>query len=139
MQVEVNWLAVFLAAVSSMIVGSVWYAKPVFGTTWAKLVGLKDNAMREGAALAMTGAFVMAVLTAYILAHVTYISQTFFQVSFLSSSLNTAFWLWLGIALSTIVTHGLFEKRRKKLIALTAAHQLVTFLVMGLVIGLITP
>ncbi len=137
--VEVNVWAVVLAAVSSMVVGSIWYAKPVFGTQWAKLVGLKDNAMREGATLAMIGAFVAAVLAAYILAHVTYISSYFFQVSFMESALNTAFWLWLGIAMPTIVTHGLFEKRRKKLMLLTAAHTLVTFLVMGLVIGVLKP
>lgn len=137
--VEVNVWAVLLAAVSSMVVGMVWYAKPVFGTQWAKLVGLKDSAMREGAMLAMVGAFVAAVLTAYILAHVAYISSYFFQVSFMESALNTAFWLWLGVALTTIVTHGLFEKRRKKLMLLTAAHTLVTFIVMGLVIGVLKP
>ena len=33
MDVEVNYLAVLLAAASSMVVGSIWYAKPVFGNT----------------------------------------------------------------------------------------------------------
>ena len=37
MDVSVNYLAVFLAAASSMVVGSVWYAKSTFGETWAKL------------------------------------------------------------------------------------------------------
>lgn len=137
--VDVNVWAILLAAVSSMVVGSIWYAKPVFGTMWAKLVKLSDNDMREGAMMAMVGAFVVAVLTAYILAHVTYISSYFFQVSFMESALNSAFWLWLGIALPTIVTHGLFEKRRKKLMLLTSVHTLVTFVVMALIIGALKP
>jgi hypothetical protein len=70
---------------------------------------------------------------------VTYISSYFFQVSFMESALNTAFWLWLGIAMPTIVTHGLFEKRRKKLMAMTSVHTLITFLAMGLIIGALKP
>lgn len=43
MDVQINWLAVVLATLSSMIVGSIWYAKPVFGEKWAKLVKLDDK------------------------------------------------------------------------------------------------
>lgn len=40
MEVQVNYLAVILAMVSSLVVGSVWYAKGVMGTKWAKMVGV---------------------------------------------------------------------------------------------------
>lgn len=36
MEVQINWVAVLLAMVSSMVVGSIWYAKPVFGEKMAK-------------------------------------------------------------------------------------------------------
>ena len=32
----INWLAILVAAVSSFAVGSVWYAKPIFGSIWQK-------------------------------------------------------------------------------------------------------
>jgi len=35
--------------------------------------------------------------------------------------------------------HDTFENRRKKLTVLNAAHELVTFLVMALIIGLLAP
>lgn len=139
MDVQVNYLAVFLAAMFSMAVGFVWYAKPVFGNRWIKLVGLNEKQQQEGAVVAIAGSFILALLTAYIIAHVTYISQAFYGVSFLSAGITTAFWLWLGIAMTTIVTHSLFEQRRKKLILLTVANQLVTFLAMGVIIGLFRP
>lgn len=135
MAVEVNYLAVVLAAISSLVIGSVWYSNMAFGKTWAKLVGLNEDSLKKGAVVAIAGAFVLALLTAYIIAHVTYISQAFFKVSFLSSALQTGFWLWLGISMTTVVTHALFEQRRKKLIGLTIAHQLVDYLVMGAIIG----
>jgi hypothetical protein len=139
MEVQINWVAVLLATVASMAVGMVWYAKPVFGKMWMDLVKLSDKDQQKGAAMAIGQALVAGVLTAYILAHVTYISQSFFGVSYMESALNTAFWLWLGVCATTVVTNNAFEQRRKKLTLLTVAHHLVSFLAMGLVLGLMPP
>ncbi len=140
MNVEVNYLAVLLAAVASMAVGSVWYAKSVFGEKWGKLVGI-DFSKQKGsdAAKSIVVAFVASLLTAYILAHVTYLSNHFFGTSFMSSALQTAFWLWLGISATTVVTHDAFEGRPMTLTALTLGHNLVSILAMGLVIGWLHP
>ncbi|MFQ5493186.1 MAG: DUF1761 domain-containing protein [Candidatus Dojkabacteria bacterium] len=40
---DVNWLAVLASAVLSMVVGFVWYAEPVFGKMWSKLVDSKKK------------------------------------------------------------------------------------------------
>jgi hypothetical protein len=55
----------------------------------------------------------------------------------LQSALTTAFWAWLGFTAARIYTHDLFEGRPQKLTLITVSHELVTFLVMGLVIGLV--
>jgi hypothetical protein len=36
------------------------------------------------------------LVTAFVLAHVTFVANKFFHNSFLSDALQTAFWLWLG-------------------------------------------
>jgi hypothetical protein len=137
MDVQVSALGVVLAAVSSMIIGMVWYAKPVFGNTWQKLVKLDDKNMQKGAAKAISLTFLLSFVTAYVLAHVSYLSNFFFGNSFFQDSVMTAFWLWLGIAAARIATHDLFEKRPTTLTLLTITHEMVTLLVMGAVIGLI--
>jgi|GEM_PF-696836 len=109
MDVQINMWAVLLATVASMVVGSVWYAKPVFGKTWAKLAKLDDKQMQKGAGKAMLQAVVAGFLTAYVLAHVAYLSNSLFQDSFMQNAVQTAFWLWLGISATTIVTHNAFE------------------------------
>ncbi len=139
MEVQINWVAVLLAAVASMVVGAVWYAKPVFGTMWGKLVKLDDKKMGEGAVKGMAIAFIAAVITAYVLAHVAFISEYFFGVSFFQSAVQTAFWLWLGISATTIVTHNAFEQRPRMLTLLAVGFQLVSLLVMGVVIGWLQP
>jgi hypothetical protein len=139
MNVEVNYLAVFLAAVSSMVVGSVWYAKGVFGDTWAKLVKLDDKKMRAGMIKALGLAFVLALLMAYILAHLAFLSHNFFHHSFMQDAVTTAFWAWLGVAFTRTVTHDAFEQRPLKLTLMNTGNMLVTMLLMGVVIGWLKP
>ena len=137
MGVEVNLLAVFLAAAASMVVGAIWYARSVFGNTWAKLAKVDMSKPPKSGEMAwlMSSTFVASLVTAYVLAHVTYLSAQFFGQEFLQSALTTAFWLWLGFTATRLYVHDAFEGRRKKLTALNLLHELVTIMVMAAVIG----
>jgi hypothetical protein len=140
MSVEVNWIAVLLAAASSMVVGAVWYAKGVFGKTWIKLVGLDEKRMGERVAGPMTTAVVGGLLEAYVIAHVAFMTHEFFDTnSFLMDAVTTAFWLWLGISATTLAIHNTFEHRPWKLTLLSIANQFVTLMAMGVIIGLLKP
>ena len=79
--------------------------------------------------------FVVSLITAYILAHVTFLSNNFFHNSFMQDALTTAFWLWLGFTAARFVTHDLFEGRPWKLTLMNATHELITVVVMALIIG----
>ncbi len=136
MDVTVNYLAVLFAAASSMIVGWIWYAKPVFGKSWMKLVNLDEKKAAKQAPKALAIAFVCSLATAYILAHVSYLSHVYFNNTFLYDALMTAFWLWLGISAARVITHDAFEQRDMKLTAMTVGNQLVTLLTMALILGL---
>lgn len=139
MQVEINYLGVLLAAVASMVVGGIFYAKPVFGEIWGRLVKLDEKQMKKGAPMAMGMAFAAALLTAYIMAHVAYISNQFYKDSFMADSIMTGFWLWLGISATTLITHNAFEQKRKKLTLINLAFQLVSLIAMAVVIGWLKP
>ena len=141
MDIQVNNWAILLAAVSSMVVGSVWYMPAVFGNAWMKLSKAKmDRNMAPAKMAWMYGSvFVASLFTAYILAHVTFLANKFFGNSFLQDALSTAFWLWLGFTAARLYVHDVFEARRKQLTILNAAHELVTVLVMALIIGLLKP
>lgn len=136
MDVQINMLAVVLAMVSSMVVGMVWYSKSVFGAQWMKLVGMTDKKAQAGSGKAIGITIVVSFITAYILAHVTFLSNSFFKHDFLQDALTTAFWMWLGFTAARIITHDAFEQRPPKLTALTVSHEFVTLMVMGLIIGL---
>jgi hypothetical protein len=144
MNVEVNYLAVLLAALSSMVVGSLWYMPAAFGNIWMKLTGVTSMGKDKGMSMATTvwmygSVFLASLVTAYVLAHVTFLSHRFFGNSLLQDALSTGFWLWLGFTAMRMFTHDTFEGRRKKLTLLNAAHELVTVLVMAFIIGLLKP
>jgi hypothetical protein len=137
MEVQVNYMAVFLAMLSSMVVGSVWYARPVFGNAWIKLAKINVSKDRGSVFKPITVTAVVSLITAYVLAHVTYLSNQFFNNSFLAAALSTAFWVWLGFTATRFITHDAFEGRPMKLTVINLGNELVTFLAMGLVIGLL--
>lgn len=137
MEVEVNLWAVVAAMISSLVVGSIWYAMPVFGKTWAGLAGIDLTKNRGSVAKPIAVTMVVSLITAYVLAHVAYLSNQFFGNSFLQDSLTTAFWLWLGLTAARFITHDAFEGRPVKLTVINIGNEFVTIMVMGLVIGLI--
>lgn len=136
MNVEVNILAVVLAMLSSMVIGSVWYARPVFGNLWIKLARINMNKKGVSVWLPIVVTAFVSLITAYVLAHVAFLSNKYFGNSFLQDAVSSAFWLWLGLTAARIVTHDAFEGRPWKLTLITISHELVTLMTMGLIIGL---
>lgn len=140
MEVSVNWLAIVLATASTMVVGSIWYARGVFGDQWMALTKLDVKKMeKEGAAKAIVTTAIVSFLSAFVLAHVTFLAHDYFGNSFLQDALDTAFWAWLGFTAARFITHDAFEGRPVKLTAINVAHEFVTFMVMALIIGLLPP
>lgn len=136
--VEVNYVAVLFAALSTMLVGSVWYTPTVFGKVWMKLAKVKSDKKMTG--MQMTKlfglTFLAALVSAYVLAHVAYLSNQFFGNTFLQDALSTGFWLWLGFTVARMLTHDLFEGRPGKLTLLNLGNEFVTVMIMALIIGL---
>ena len=139
MNVEINYLAVLIAGLSSMLVGSIWYMPKVFGTVWAKLakVNLNKKVPASQMIVLMTSTLGASLVTAFILANVTFVTNYFLGNSYLQDALTTAFWLWLGLTALRVYVHDAFEGRPFKLTILTVGHELVTIMLMGLIIGLI--
>ena len=140
--VPINYLAVFLAALSSMLVGAVWYMPPAFGRLWMKYSGVRPNRSNmtlTKRAWVYGSVFVASLVTAYVLAHVGYLANQYFHNGFMQDVLGTAFWLWLGFTAARLYVHDTFEERRRKLTLLNAAHELATILVMAVIIGAMMP
>lgn len=138
--VEVNYIAVILAAVVAMVVGFVWYGPMLFGKQWMKLIGHTPESMKSaqkemGKTYGIS--FVLALITAYVLAHVMFLSQNYFQYPAVQTGLTTAFWMWLGFVMPVQLTDVLFGNKKMQLFAINTGYQLASLLAMGVMLGLL--
>lgn len=125
-----NWLGILIATAAAMIIGSIWYAKPVFGKDWQKLVGLKDKDMKTGATKAMVAMLLMALISAIVLQRFIVIAnpQNYME------ALKLGAWIWLGFVATYAIGNGMFEKRPTKLVVINILNQLITLLVMSAIL-----
>ncbi|AEG44345.1 DUF1761 domain-containing protein [Isoptericola variabilis] len=134
---EINYWAVVLAALSTMVVGAVWYTPKVFGNAWMRLAKVEPDSSSAVGPIVIT--LVVSFLSAWVLGGAAYIAWQFYGGSFLWASVATAAFLWVGFTAARFVTHDAFERRPVGLTTMNLAHELVTFLVMALIIGVWPP
>ncbi|MDF1478539.1 DUF1761 domain-containing protein [Leifsonia sp. H3M29-4] len=132
---EINYIAVLLASLSSMVVGSIWYTPKVFGNRWMKLSGVTPSGDAKDAIAPIVVTLIVSFITAWVLAGAAFIAYAFYGGSFLVNALVTAVILWAGFTAARFITHDAFDKRPAALTVLNIAHELVTVLVMALIIG----
>ncbi len=133
---EINIWAVLLATLSTMITGSIWYTPKVFGTYWMRIAKVDRAAATERGIWPILITVVVSFVSAWVLAGATTIAQEFYGGSYLVSALVTALFLWGGFTAARMITHDAFEVRPAGLTLLNVMHELVTFVVMALIIGL---
>lgn len=137
--IEVNWLAVIIAAAATMAIGFLWYSPMLFGKTWMKIMGHTAEGMKKeqkemGKWYALSA--VAALVTAYVLSHVMALSENFYHYTPVMTGVISGFWMWLGFVGPVQLTDVIFGKRNWTLFGINTGYQLVSLLVMGVIIGL---
>lgn len=71
---EVNFLALLVAALSTLVVGFIWYNPKVFGTAWMNAAGLTEEKLKGGNMAVTYGlcvlfAFFMAFILQFLVIH----------------------------------------------------------------------
>ncbi len=133
--VPVNYLAVLVAAIVSMVLGFLWYG-PIFGKQWIYMMGWNEadckGKQKQGMGvqtyvLMIVGSLVMA----YVLAHSVIIGNTYFQATGVHGGLMAGFWNWLGFVAPVMLGRVLWEGQSWKLWVLNNGYYLLSLLLMG--------
>lgn len=141
MNIEVNYLAVVLSSVVAMAVGYFWYSPFVLGKPWMKLMGYTQESLTEakkemGKLYGLS--FVLTLVMAYVLFHIMTLSKSFFGYSSTTTGLTSGFWVWLGFVLPVQASDALFGSKNWSLLGINTGYQLVSLLLMGFTIGLMS-
>jgi hypothetical protein len=137
MNVHVSILGVLLAAISAMVIGTLWYSPALFGKQWMKMIGTTEEQMKARMKSVIFVLIIASLLTAYVLAIFTAYMQHFTNSSCLAAGIDTALLAWAGFSMTTIFAHGVFEPRDKRILYINIGNRLVTLLVMGVILGLL--
>ena len=136
---HINYWAVVLATLSSMLVGAVWYTPKVFGSYWMKAAKVTPSGNSRDAVVPIVTTVIVSFVTAWVLAGAVFIAFKFYDGNFLVNSLVTAILLWAGFTAARFITHDAFDQRPNGLTVLNIAHEFVTIVVMALIIGVWPP
>lgn len=127
----VNYLAVLVCAVSSMMIGFVWYSKAVFGVRWTKLTGISESDMKKVGVKVYGLMFVASLVMAWILAHYIHYAEAFDVVN----GVKTGIWAWIGFVIPTSLANHLFSKKPNQLYYIDAGYHLVNLMLMGAILS----
>jgi len=133
---SLNWLAILVAAIATMVVGFLWYSPLLFAKPWMREMGYdpsdkaKTQEMQKSAGPAYAGSFVASLISAFTLALILH----GLNAQGLDFGLMVSFHVWLGFVATVQFTSALFMKQSMRLFAINTGYQLVCYLVMGAIL-----
>lgn len=128
---NVNWWAVLAAAVSTFMLGGLWYSPGLFGRAWMAANGLTEADLGKGNMAKIFGlSFVFSLLMSANLAMFLADPKTDMAWGATAGFLAGFGWVALGIAIV-----ALFERRSWKYILINGGYMTVAFVLMGLILG----
>ena len=155
---EMNFIAVLVAAASTLVVGAVWYSPMLFANAWMKESGLTEEQLKKGNMLKIFGltfifsimiAMIMQVLTIHQLGPMGMIggdpSKALPSYNAFMGDYGTAFRTFkhgalhgfmsgLFLAFPLIAINGLFEHKSWKYIFINAGYWIISMTIMGAIV-----
>ena len=152
---EINWVSLLLAALSTLVVGFIWYNPKVFGTIWMKESGMTEEKMKGANMVLIFGmSFFYAFLISFVLQTVVIhqygalgmvggdTAKALPSYNSFMSDYGTAFrtfkhgafhgfFIGLFLALPLIGTNALYERRSFKYVVVTGGFWIGCCTIMG--------
>jgi hypothetical protein len=132
----VNYWAILVCAVLSMVIGSVWYG-PLFGKLWMRICGTREmsdaecNEMKKKAIPLYFVQFLLSLLQLFILAYLT--------GSTAMNGMVSAIIVWVGFVMPTLAGACMWTSEARKMawsrFLVQAGYHLVSLSVFGLILG----
>jgi hypothetical protein len=128
--IELNWIAILVAAFVPMVLGALWYSPMLFARPWMRAVGRTPEEI-SGASLGYAISAIGAVVTSYVLARIV----RWAEVDDLLNGALVGLLVWLGFVATVLAVNTWFGGRPRALWAIDAGYQLVALLIMGAIHG----
>lgn len=126
-----NHLAVVAAALSTFLLGGLWYSPLLFGRIWQRINGFSDEFLKQGNMAKIFGvSFLASLIMAYNLGF-------FLNDPSIDAVMGLAYGFFTGfgwIAMAIIII-GMFERKSWGYLLIHSGYMTVALSIMGLIIG----
>ncbi len=141
-ELNINWIAVAVAAVVPLVVGFIWYNPKVFGIVWMRASGMTEEKAKQ---MNPGKTYGLAIVFAFILAVAVWPQvmlgggpgEVHGMAPYLTFKHGAFHGALLGvlIVLPVFATNALFEQKSFKYVAVNVGYWVVTLSIMGGVIN----
>lgn len=135
MSVEINWLAVVVATVASMVLAKTWFTPKTFGNPWRSYTGITPADSKKAGKKPIILTLFANIVTVIVLAAAINITAVFFENSSVWLALLVGLATWLAFSATTLATHNAFEQKPQKLTLINNGYQLALFVIVAAIIG----
>jgi len=125
-----NFYAIFVAALSTFLIGGLWYSPMLFSKSWMEENGFSEEDLKGANMPKIFGtSFVLALVMAFNLA--AFLGET----SDLAWGITAGALAGIGWVAASIGVTYLFERKSMKLFLINAGYHVIAFIIMGAIIG----
>jgi Protein of unknown function (DUF1761) len=128
--VDLNWIAVAVAAVWPMVLGALWYSPVLFADPWIRAVG-RTREQLAGAQLGYVISAVGALIMSYAMARIV----RWAEVDDLWNGALVGLLVWVGFVATVLAGTTYFGGRPRSLWVINAGYYLVAMIGVGAIHG----
>ena len=133
-EIQINYLAVVVAALSTIFIGALWYSPLMFHKLWVKAHGYsKEEVERQRKALGR--AFVVSLFCYLVMAFVLSVLASYTGVTTVLQGASLGFLVWIGFLATLGLTAHMHSEKRLSTYIIDSGYQLVYAVVMGLILA----
>lgn len=131
-----NMWAIWVATLSTFVIGALWYSPLFFGRAWMAAADLSEGRLKQGNMVKIFGlAFIFEFIMAFNLAmFLTGSPEAAEQITAETGALY-GFLTGFGWIFFAMAVNSLFEQRSWKYIFINGGYWAISFTVMGFIIG----
>ncbi|MEQ9405149.1 MAG: DUF1761 domain-containing protein [Cyclobacteriaceae bacterium] len=126
---NINWLSVLAAAVSTFLVGGIWYG-PIFGKAWMKEFGFSEEDLKKRSAPKTFGLSLLLAFFAALILEMFIGPEADLMVGTMAG-----FFAGLGWVATFLGILYLFEMQTLKAYIINAGYCIISLTLMGLILG----
>lgn len=127
---QLNYLAILVSALSTFLIGGLWYSPAAFGKAWMRENGFTEESMKGGNMLKIFGvSFLLAIISA--------VNLAMFMGPEDKPAMG-ALWGFLagaGWVATFVGMHYLFERKSFTLFLINAGYSIIALTLMGVILA----